>query len=166
MYSLSEFQRYQALQCLPLSDQCPSELMDKMLVLLPEDEKPGFSSEVCLWTASQLIFEHILVSESISDPCGMALRMTNCGRSVDDPWTIHGCSLPVQALSDQFEDVYAMRCHNLSSRYGAHISLPRSSSCSSASEEGGRDGSSGVCWYHLQLGDEASLCPVPTQETS
>ena len=43
MYMLSDFQRYQALQSLPLlSDQRPSELMDKMLVLLPEDEKPGF----------------------------------------------------------------------------------------------------------------------------
>ena len=43
MYSLSDFQRYQALQSLPLmSDHRPLELMDKMLILLPEDEKPGF----------------------------------------------------------------------------------------------------------------------------
>ena len=43
MFSLSDFQRYQALQSLSLLfDQSPSELMDKMLVLLPGDEKPGF----------------------------------------------------------------------------------------------------------------------------
>ena len=43
MYTLSDFQRYQALQSLPLlSDQRHSELLDKMLVLLPEDERPGF----------------------------------------------------------------------------------------------------------------------------
>ena len=43
MYTLSDFQRYQALQSLPLlSDQRPSELVDKMLVLLREDKKPGF----------------------------------------------------------------------------------------------------------------------------
>ena len=43
MYTLSDFQRYQALKSLPLlSDQRPSELMDKMLILLHENEKPGF----------------------------------------------------------------------------------------------------------------------------
>ena len=42
MYSLSDFQRFQALQSLPLlSNQHPYELMDKMLIFLPE-EKPGF----------------------------------------------------------------------------------------------------------------------------
>jgi len=41
---MSDFQRYhQALQSLPLlSEQRPSELMDKMLILLPEDEQQGF----------------------------------------------------------------------------------------------------------------------------
>ena len=39
MYSLNDFRRYQALQSLPLlSDQCPTELMDKMLILLFEDK--------------------------------------------------------------------------------------------------------------------------------
>ena len=67
MYSSSRFQRYQALQILPLlSDQHPSELMDKILILLPEDEKPNFTSAD--------IRAHLL-SESISDPRGMALRV-------------------------------------------------------------------------------------------
>ena len=44
MYWMSDFQMYhQALQSLPLlSEQRPSELMDKMLILLPEDEQQGF----------------------------------------------------------------------------------------------------------------------------
>ena len=43
MYSQSDFQRYQDLQSFPLlSDQHPSELMAKMLVLLPEDENQAF----------------------------------------------------------------------------------------------------------------------------
>ena len=43
MYTLSNFQRYQALQSIPvLTDQRLLELMDKMLVLLPEDKKSGF----------------------------------------------------------------------------------------------------------------------------
>ena len=40
IYTLSNFQRYQALQSIPVTDQRPSELMDKMLVLLPEQGPP------------------------------------------------------------------------------------------------------------------------------
>ena len=41
IYTLTNFQRYQALQSIPvLTDQRPSELMDKMLVLLPEQGPP------------------------------------------------------------------------------------------------------------------------------
>ena len=45
MYTLSNFHRYQAHQSIPvLTDQRLLELMDKMLVLLPEDKKSGYSS--------------------------------------------------------------------------------------------------------------------------
>ena len=77
MYTLSDFQRYQALQSLPLlSDQCPSELMDKMLVLLPEDEKPGFFFRGLFMDSLPAdIRAHLnLLSESINDPRRMALR--------------------------------------------------------------------------------------------
>jgi len=44
MYTLSDFQRYQALQSLPLlSDQHPSELMDKMHMLLSKPRSLDFS---------------------------------------------------------------------------------------------------------------------------
>ena len=85
-----------------------------------------------------------MLSESISDPCGMALR-------ADELWTIRGRNLPVQALSDQFKEVYALPVHEA----GAHSSLPGSSSHSSVPEDGSRSGSTGVCWYHRQWGDEA-----------
>ena len=45
MYTMSNFQRYQGLQSISGStNQRLLELMDKMLVLLPEDEKPAVSS--------------------------------------------------------------------------------------------------------------------------
>ena len=62
-----------------------------------------------------------LLCESINDPRGMAFH-------ADKLLTISGRSLPVQALSDQFEDVFALPCHNSSFRAGACSSLPRSSS--------------------------------------
>lgn len=84
MYSLSHFQRYQALQSLPLfTNQQLSEQMDKMLVLLPKDEKPGIFSEVYLWTSSQLIFENIFfLNLSVTLVEGL-FRLMNCGRSLD-----------------------------------------------------------------------------------
>ena len=58
MCSLSEFQGYQALQSLPLlSDQRPTELMDKMLILKMTHR--FFSSEDYSWIVFQLISMHI-----------------------------------------------------------------------------------------------------------
>ena len=90
MYSLNDFRRYQALQSLPLlSDQCLTELMDKMLILLFEDK-----------------FEQICTLESISGPSGMA-------HHADKLWMICGRSVPIQVLSDQFEDMCGCSAENL-----------------------------------------------------
>ena len=51
LYSLNEYQRFEALVSLPLTgDQKPSHLMNRMLALLPDDYKPDFHPlpiEVC-----------------------------------------------------------------------------------------------------------------------
>ena len=74
MYSLSDFQCYQALQSLPLlSDQRPSELIDNMLILSPEDEKPGFFFRGLFLDRLPADIQAHLLSESISDARGMAL---------------------------------------------------------------------------------------------
>ena len=153
MYSLSEFQRYQALQSLPLlSDQRHSELMDKMLVLLPEDEKPGFFFRGLFMDRLPADIRAHLLSESINDPRRMAQR-------ADELWTVRGRSVAVQALSDhQFEDVNALPRRD--SARSVRAPRPRSASRSAASEDG-RSGSSSVCWYHRRWGNEASQCRAP-----
>ena len=88
-----------------------------------------------------------LLSESISDPRGMA-------QQADELWTIS-----VQALSDhQVENVYALPRRD-SSR-SVRAPRPRSA-CRSAVNEDGRSGSSSVCWYHRRWGNEASQCRAP-----
>ena len=43
LYSLNDYQRFEALVSLPLTgDQKPSHLMNRMLALLPDDHKPDF----------------------------------------------------------------------------------------------------------------------------
>ena len=82
MYTLSDFQLYQALQSLPIFyDQHPSELMDKILILLPEDEKPGFFFRGLFMDRLPADIRAHLLSESINDPPGMAQR-------ADELWTI------------------------------------------------------------------------------
>ena len=105
MYSLSDFQRYQALQSLPLlSDQRPSELMDKMLMLLPEEEKPGFFFRGLFMDRLPADIRSHLLTESISDPRRMALR-------ADELWTIRGKSSTVHMVSDEdFQEVNALQC--------------------------------------------------------
>ena len=92
-----------------------------------------------------------LLSEPISDPRGMAL-------GADELWMVRGCSIPVQVLSEQFEDVYALPGKNSSTKSGYCSQVPRSTNRSSVPEDGSRASSSGVCWYHCQWGDEASQC--------
>ena len=127
MYLLSDFQRYQALQCLPLLfDQRPSELMDNMLVLLPEDEKPGFRG---LWTASQLIFEHIC-SQNLLVTLVEWLLLMNCGQSKDT-----GSLSRFYLISLR---MFMLCCTKTtrSTRSGARSSVPRSSSRSSVPKDG------------------------------
>ena len=43
LYTLNDYQRFEALVSLPLSvDQKPSHLMNRILALLPDDYKPDF----------------------------------------------------------------------------------------------------------------------------
>ena len=79
-----------------------------------------------------------LLSESISDPRGMAQQAVKL-------WTIRGRSVSVQALSDhQVENVYALPRRDSSRSVSA--SRPRSASRSAVIEDGRRSGSSSVCW--------------------
>jgi len=67
--------------------------MDKMLVLLPEDEKPGFFFRGLFMDRLPADIRAHLLSESISDPRRMALR-------ADELLMVRGRSVPVQVLSD------------------------------------------------------------------
>ena len=73
-----------------------------------EDEKPGFLFRgMIMDRLPDDIYAHLL-SESISDPRGM----TMCAEKL---WTIFGCSVPDQALSDHLvEDVYVLPWRNSS----------------------------------------------------
>ena len=137
-----------------MSDQHPSELMDKMLILLPEDEKPGFFFRGLFLDRLPADIRAHLLSEAISDPRWKAL----CANEL---WSVHGRSVPVQVLSDQqVEDVYALS-RDSSSRTGARGSRTRSMSRSTAVDYSRRSRAASVCWYHRRWGAEANQCLSP-----
>ena len=140
MYTLSNFQRYQALQSIPvLTDQRPSELMDKMLVLLPKDVKPGFFFLGLFMDCLPADICSHLLTELIADPRLMATR-------ADKLWT-------VQDLR-QVEDIslVSRSSRTRSSSSGTRSSSPgRSTSLSPSSE----------CWYHRNWGNQANQCRSP-----
>lgn len=152
MYTLSNFQRYQALQSIPvLTDQRPSELMDKMLVLLPEDEKPGFFFLGLFMDRLPADIRSHLLTESIADPRRMATR-------ADELWTVRGRINAVHAVSSQ--DYRPMEDVSLVSR----SSRTRSSSSRTRSSSPGRSTSSSTsseCWYHRKWGNQANQCRSP-----
>ena len=73
--------------------------MDKTLVLLPEDKKPGFFFLGLFMDLLSVDIRFHLLTESVADP-------QKIGTSVDELWTVHGRVDTVQSLSSQdFEDI-------------------------------------------------------------
>ena len=152
MYTPSNFLRYQALQSiLVLTDQRPSEFMDKMLVLLPEDEKPGFFFLGLFMDCLPADICSHLLTESIADPRLMATR-------ADKLWTVQGRINAVHTPPSQ--DLRQVEDISLVSR----SSRTRSSSSRTRSSSPGQSTSlspSSECWYHRNWGNQANQCRSP-----
>ena len=70
-----------------------------MLVLLPEDKKPGFFFLGLFMDLLSVDIQFHLLTESVADP-------QQIGTSVDELWTVHGRVDTVQSLfSQDFEDI-------------------------------------------------------------
>ena len=70
-----------------------------MLVLLPEDKKPGFFFLGLFMDLLSVDIRFHLLTESVADP-------QQIGTSVDELWRVHGRVDTVQSLSSQdFEDI-------------------------------------------------------------
>ena len=75
LYTLNDYQRFQALVSLPLSgDQEPSHLMNRMLALLPDDYKPDFILRGVFLQRLPIDVRSHLLHEKVSDPRALALK--------------------------------------------------------------------------------------------
>ena len=74
LYSLNDYQRFEALVSLPLTgDQKPSHLMNRMLGLLLDDYKPDFILRGLFLRRLPILVRSHLLQEKISEPRALAL---------------------------------------------------------------------------------------------
>ena len=147
LYSLNDYQRFEALVSLPLTgDKKSSHLMNQMLALLPDDYKPDF----ILWCLhlrclSSDVHSHLL-QEKVSDPRALALKANELFQSKT--------SSPVNLLSDLQDD--SVQVNHVSTRTRPSqvpsqcSATPASTSCSLSSP--------GPCWYHKK---RRECCKLP-----
>ena len=75
LYTLNDYQRFEALVSLPLSgDQKPSHLMNMMLALLPDDYKPDFILRGMFLRRLPIHVRSHLLREKVSDPRALTLK--------------------------------------------------------------------------------------------
>ena len=75
LYSLNDYQRFEALVSLPLTgDQKPSHLMNRMLALLPDDYKPDLILRGLFLRRLPIKVRSHLLQEKILDPRALALK--------------------------------------------------------------------------------------------
>ena len=97
LYSLNDYQRFEALVSLPLTgDQKPSHLMNRMLALLPDVYKPDFILRGLFLRRLPVEVRSHLLQEKISDSPALALKADKLFQSK--------VSSPVNLLAEQFEE--------------------------------------------------------------
>ena len=152
LYSLNNYQRFEALVSLPLTgDQKPSHLMNRMLVLLPDDYKPNFILRGLFLRRLPIEVPSHLLQEKISDPRALALKSDKLFQS--------RVSSPVNLLAEQFEEarVSAVATKTRPSPASRRSPTPAPSPRSPVS--------TGPCWYHKKHGNKAQHCRKPCLES-
>ena len=91
-----------------------------MLVLLPEDKKPGFFFLGLFMDLLSVDIQFHLLTESVADP-------QQIGTSVDELWTVHGRVDTVQSLfSQDFEDISLVSLNPWTRSSSSHPLPPQS----------------------------------------
>ena len=152
LYSLNDYQRFEALVSLPLiGDQKPSHLMNRMLALLPEDYKPDFILRGLFLRLLHIKVRSHLLQEKILNPRALALKADKLFQS--------RVASPVNLLAEQFEEarVSAVPTKTMPSPTSKFSPTPAPSSQSSSSP--------GPWWYHKKHGSKAQHCRKPCYES-
>ena len=158
LYTLNDYQRFEALVSLPLSgDQKPSHLMNRMLALLPDDYKPDFILRGLFLRRLPIDVRSHLLREKVSDPRALALKADELYQSRVSPSAVNLLSEDLQVnlvSSREFRSEPPVQgkvriSPSLSKRSPTPAPTRRSPT------------PSGLCWFHKKHGDKAQNCRHP-----
>ena len=174
LYTLNDYQRFEALVSLPLSgDQKPSHLMNRMLALLPDDYKPDFILRGLFLRRLPIDVRSHLLREKVDDPRALALKADKLYQSRVSPSAMN-------LLSDDFGD--ALQVNLVSSRakvpsrpgtpkISNSVKIPPSRRSQTRTRSPSRSPTPapssrsptlpGFCWFHKKHGVKATNCRTP-----
>ena len=168
LYTLNDYQRFEALVSLPLSgDQKPSHLMNRMLALLPDDYKPDFILRGLFLRRLPIDVRSHLPREKVDDLRALALKADELYQSRVSPSAVN-------LLSDDFGDsvnLVSARAKVPSRPVTPKLSPSVKNPPSRRSQTRPRSPTpapssrspdlSGFCWFHKKHGVKASNCRAP-----
>lgn len=154
LYAMNEFQRSEQIVTLSYSgDQKPSNLMNRMLSLTPQDYKPDFLFRgLFLRRLSADVRSHLL-HEDINDPLELALK-------ADELWA-NSVTSPINAVHSEDCSSEVNAVHRGSNHPGRSGTTKTSSSSRRDQTPGPRAFSPTLCWYHRSHGENATKCKQP-----
>ena len=174
LYTLNDYQRFEALVSLPLpGDQKLSHLMNRMLALLPDDYKPDFILRGLFLRRLPIDVRSHLLHEKVDNPRALALKADKLYQSRVSPSAVN-------LLSDDFGD--SLQVNLVSSRakvpsrpgtpkLSTSVKNPPSRHSQTQTRSPARSPTPapsskspnppGFCWFHKKHGVKATNCRAP-----
>ena len=158
LYTLNDYQRFEALVSLPLSgDQKPSYLMNRMLALLPDNYKPDFIlTGLFLRHLPIDVWSHLL-HEKVSVHRALALKADELYQSRVPPSSVN-------LLSDDLSkslQVNLDTSHVRPPKSPLSTKIPLSKRSPTPAPTSRSLTPPGACWFHKKHGEKALNCRKP-----
>ena len=158
LYTVNDYQRFEALVSLPLSgDQKPSHLMNRMLALLPDDYKPDFILRGLFLRRLPIDVRSHLLCEKVSDPRALALKADKLYQSRVSPSSVN-------LLADDFGEplqVKLVLSRTRTPKIPNPVKIPLSERSPTPASTTRSPTPSGLCWFHKKHGEKANNCRKP-----
>ena len=158
LYTLNDYQRFEALVSLPLSgDQKPSHLMNRMLALLPDDYKPDFILRGLFFRCLPINVQSHLLHKKVSYTRALALKADELNHSRVSPSSVNHLS---DDLGDSLQ-VNLVSSRSRPSKTPLSGKIPLSKPYLTRAPLSSSPTPPGAFWFHKKHGEKALNCRKP-----
>ena len=160
LYTLNDYQRFEALVSLPLSrDQKQSHLMNRMLALLPDDCKPDFILRGLFLQCLPIDVRSHLLREKVSDPRALALKADELYQSCVSSSSLNLLSEDLQVNLVSSRTPKTPDSVKSPALFGKPSSLSKSSPTQALTSRSPTP--SRLCWFYKKHDEKANNCRKP-----